>query len=384
MTLILPNGTEISPNSGLAAILNDERNPANTLLTGGTNSTRRTLLHYACRSNLPLEEIQLLVECGNANVNSQDWSGSTPLHYLCEKCDPSIATIEYLFSQGANVSISNNDSLTALHFACTTNPISLDLIRCLLANSITTVNGANDHIVNQYGKNDQTPLNYACINLGITLDVIKCLVDHGASVQCEDDEGATPLHYICNNESVSLEMVQYLVTKGADAIKLDYHGRSTLHYACRNSIISVDIIEFLVNQGVDVNARCKFDHTPVQFLFRGKNNDTPIEAIQMLWSRGADLQCHVPYYDTLLNSIFDDDKVNLQLLRILFDRGVRGDAESCKRMLTDTDISVSVFQWLKERTMATVLALQKKIPDDLIICIIEDLIEHAVQSEIRV
>eukprot|EP01130_Rhizamoeba_saxonica_P015538 TRINITY_DN7003_c0_g1_i1.p1 TRINITY_DN7003_c0_g1~~TRINITY_DN7003_c0_g1_i1.p1 ORF type:complete len:312 (-),score=66.78 TRINITY_DN7003_c0_g1_i1:56-928(-) len=85
-----------------------------------------TALHYAVQNN-NFEVTKLLVEKGNANVNTQNVYGKTPLHiaisYACENGqneDLVLDWVDYLLDVGANPNFSDANGVTPLHIASST------------------------------------------------------------------------------------------------------------------------------------------------------------------------------------------------------------------------------------------------------------------------
>ena len=73
-------------------------------------------------------------------------------------------------------------------------------------------NGAK---VNILCSENSTALNEAalCGNVGM----VKSLIQHGASINCNNDRNETPLHLAIGNESDSKEIVELLLQNKADA-----------------------------------------------------------------------------------------------------------------------------------------------------------------------
>ena len=120
----------------------------------------------------------------------------------------------------------------------------------------------------------------------ITLLMIACQHDHyiileklisvRADIHAQDEYGRTALHYAANNGSV--KNCDILIKNGAfinqPASKICYRllGPNTsissgsketaLHEACNRGFI--DVVKFLITKGADINAKNKYDETPIE------------------------------------------------------------------------------------------------------------------------
>ena len=120
----------------------------------------------------------------------------------------------------------------------------------------------------------------------ITLLMIACQHDHyiileklisvRADIHAQDEYGRTALHYAANNGSV--KNCDILIKNGAfinqPASKICYRllGPNTsissgsketvLHEACNRGFL--DVVKFLIAKGADINAKNKYDETPIE------------------------------------------------------------------------------------------------------------------------
>jgi len=241
------------------------------------------LLHAACKSNAPLDTIQLLLELNPDSISQRDDSGWLPLHRACAYMEPSSLTmIELLIShypEAVRVPVEDNqynselplhlalkcgasaeiiftlldhypdaakhvtdDGTIALHYgcgaACLVNTASLEVIERLVELYPDGVHHAGDEVT--------LPLHCACFSYGPSVEIVKFLIDQypdGAKTQ--DVLGWFPLHRAaCHG---SLGIVQVLVESYPDAVKAkDGDGRLALHLACKFGS-SREVVEFLVD-----------------------------------------------------------------------------------------------------------------------------------------
>ena len=70
------------------------------------DSSGFTPLHYACKNGL-LEMVEILVKNDNININAIDDTGSTPLYYAVDRQD--VAIIRLLIDNGADPLVRNSE-----------------------------------------------------------------------------------------------------------------------------------------------------------------------------------------------------------------------------------------------------------------------------------
>lgn len=82
-----------------------------------------------------------------------------------------------------------------------------------------------------------TALHLACE--GGHMEIIKLLVDHGATIDVNDEWGFTP--FLVAAEMKSLEVVRYMEEKGADINRVSKAGLTSLHLAAKgNSVLTLE------------------------------------------------------------------------------------------------------------------------------------------------
>jgi ankyrin repeat protein len=242
----------------------------------------RTILHWACKhiNKLPLEIFKVLITLG-ADVNAQDNSNDTPLHYAIRCFNQNkggdIAVLTYLLTQtNVNVNIKGEDGYTLLHIACINiNRLPLDIFKVLIETmgwDVNTQDNNNDtplhcaircfdpddsdgitvstYLLNQTNINvnikgscDSTILHAACLNINkIPLDIFKVLIEtHGADVNAQDANNDTPfhlafLHFGLDNDGLITILTYLLSHKTVNVNIKDTNDRNLLHWACMDNL----------------------------------------------------------------------------------------------------------------------------------------------------
>lgn len=195
--------------------------------------------------------------------------------------------------------------------------------------------------VNAGGKNGQTALMAAAF-AGAT-DNARFLIKKGALVNARDNEGRTPLIYAV--QSGNSNIVELLLDKGADVnTEDDKRGETALMYAACNG--DADVVQTLLSGRADVNARAKNGETPLEcsvlggytaaarlLLDGGADMDSKnlalfeaasrgdTDMIELLISKGADVNAKNEDGDSVLKSAVSKNKVNMAVVRLLLDEG---------------------------------------------------------------
>ena len=278
-----------------------------------------TLLHIACKYNLPSEirylteeahydqglpndtgELPLHIACAhksleivklvssNSNVNSKDTKfGNTPLHiacwceafgiitYLVEEKDAdlnipdncgklplhvvcsigSLLETVKLVSQCDDVNHQDNDGNTALHIACET--CTLEVVKYLVAERKCKQTLQN--------KDRQLPFHVACYEG--TLEKVKLVCsDCNVDANAQTKTGDTAMHIACEN--VNLELVKYLLQeKECNPLIPNSHGELPLHKVCKQNCSSLDdiicIIKMVSTPDFNCNIQTNSRDTPL-------------------------------------------------------------------------------------------------------------------------
>lgn len=221
-----------------------------------------------------------------ASENENNYSKNFPIHKV-----KSIEAAKILIDNKADINIGDKDMETFLH-SCETDELAIFFID----------NGAD---VNARDKRGDTPLfNQAAHG---RKNIVEALLKKGADVNAKNNDGITPLFRAAL--AGNTEMAQFLISKGANVNAGDNNGRTPLYLAreskmaelllknganpknetlkysdtpLHNYDIKPEVIGILAKNGVDVNARNKFEKTPLETV----NN---VKAAEALINNGADI-----------------------------------------------------------------------------------------------
>ena len=162
-------------------------------------------LHFAARSNPDPEVITTLVNAG-ADVNAQDGTGLTSLHYAVVY-NPEV--LDALINAGADLNVRESRGETPLHFAAAFSP-DPTVITTLL-NAGVSVNEKGTRATSRYR---WTPL-HAAAQTNPNPKVTAILLHAGADVHGTDETFTTPLHSAATS-SRNPDVPALLLHAGAD------------------------------------------------------------------------------------------------------------------------------------------------------------------------
>jgi ankyrin repeat protein len=200
---------------------------------------------------------------GGANVDANDQTGQTALHYAAKAGQ--IAVAKLLIANGADVNAGGE--WTPLQEAAY---YSKEMVELLLAK------GANINA----GK--WTALHHALD--GGRFGIVELLLTKGADVNIRDNKGLTPLHIAAwYAASKNPEIVELLLSKGADINAKDDSGKTALSYAIENWRAGAEIVVFLIAKGADVNARDEAGRTPLWYA----QEEGQTKIVELLKKHGA-------------------------------------------------------------------------------------------------
>ncbi|KAF3288586.1 hypothetical protein TWF970_005649 [Orbilia oligospora] len=115
-------------------------------------------------------------------------------------------------------------------------------------------------------------------------EIIQLLIDHGASVDIQDDNHRTPL-FLAAGEGKK-EVVELMLRNGASIDSRDINGNTVLFFAIFRG--NQEMIQFLLDHGSQINLKNKNDFTPLFFAMCHASN----EVVELLLRNGADV--HLP------------------------------------------------------------------------------------------
>jgi ankyrin repeat protein len=211
----------------------------------------------------------------NADVNSIDDGGWTPLHYSCWErerggnlkispvvpfiCDPKHhEATKALIRGGANVSARAEEGCTPIFVAARWGYV--DAINSLLDS------GAD---VSARSKTGQTPLFMAAT--GGHVETINSLISAGASVKARDDEGRTAVFLAA--EGGFIRAIEKLHELGADLSSRDDRGCTPLFVAADE--FHVTAVEKLIELGADPSCLNYRGETPWSYVKRHSSSPPP-------------------------------------------------------------------------------------------------------------
>ena len=163
-------------------------------------------------------------------------------------------------------------------------------------------------LVESTDDSDCTPLHYAAG--GGFLELSELLVERGADVNAQSYEHETPLHWAAVRSHGAV--VELLLAQGPDTEIGDDYGRTPLLLVARETG-NVEIATALLDGGADVNARDRFDSTPLELAaWRGFTG-----AVDLFLDRGATVPAGGQEAEAL--GLFSIEKGLVRLFRVLAD-----------------------------------------------------------------
>ncbi len=236
-------------------------------ITSGTdvnirNDLLRVPLHTAISAkNIKIKNVETLISLG-ADVNARDWQGRVPLFVGADRLSreeygsttQEFLTLVHLFLQnGADINLEDNSGSTLLHFAAEAR--TPDEIQVLLDA------GADVHARTKEGL---TPLFRAATRFWNSSHVIYHLVRVGADVHAVDKRGRTPLHWAAMHGT--LDNAGMIINYDPDANARDNRGRTPLHEAAR--VGTFEVVKALIRFDADIYAEDEEGRTPLFYAER--------------------------------------------------------------------------------------------------------------------
>ena len=219
-----------------------------------------TSLHLAVKK----EEAKPGFIKAGASVNISDWSPFPSCYSSCN-----IQLVQAIIDHGAHVNVMNNRRQTALWFACCSGQV--EFVKILL-NA-----GADPNIADKNGESCLHAAVYGSCNA----ETIQNLIDHGASVNAVNGDGATALLLACG--SAKSATVDVLLKAKADPNLPDTDGDASLHAATAANC-SKETLQEIIKYGGNVNAVNKRGRTALLL----NCSYGQMDSVQVLLGAGAD------------------------------------------------------------------------------------------------
>lgn len=224
--LLVDSGADINVEDG------DDRSPLYLAIsTGHTIGINKDVLQYLIKKGAKVDNnlmdslirilrfssmepslissvLKLLVK-GGLDINAKNWCGKSPINQVIELDNSDV--LRSFIKNGADVNTTDSFGVTPI--LCTINNDDLSSRKDIL--KLLIKNGAN---VDKSYSGGITPL-INCVKYSDKINkvfpLIKLLVENGADVNAQDSFGNTALHYAMKNSSDSPSIIKYLIDHGA-------------------------------------------------------------------------------------------------------------------------------------------------------------------------
>lgn len=264
-----------------------------------------TPLHLACE-RLNVGCVRELLEESQARTDIKDNNGDTPMHYAAKQDSP--AVIQVLCSQlCVGVNELNSQGESPLHVACRLG--RGQSLKALLEGGakcdIIGASGYPIHTAMKYNEKEcvveilqadggqlqaEDPV-YGGIPLhwAKTAELCRLLLENGSAVNYLSKTGESPLHILTKKGRFEASMV--LLTHGADPNMRGQNGDTALHLAMKMD--HIELIKALIVFGADVEIHNDLGETPGLIAARSSKGTNRKILLDMLCSVGVQ-RCHPP------------------------------------------------------------------------------------------
>jgi ankyrin repeat protein len=257
--------------------------------------------------------VKMLLETGEADMDSKDYDGQTPLSWAAEKGHEAVvklllergaqiesidkyyrtplswaaengheAVVKLLLARGAQIESTDLDRRTPLSWAAENGHEAV--VKLLLARGAQIESTDLDR---------RTPLSWAAKNGHEA--VVKLLLDRGARIESTDTDYRTPLLWAA--EMGHEAVVKLLLERGAQIKSWDKYGGTPLSRAARNGHEAV--VKLLLETGkADINSKDYNGQTPLSLATK-KGHETVVE---LLLERDAQIKSRDKGFRALLSS----------------------------------------------------------------------------------
>jgi ankyrin repeat protein len=194
-----------------------------------------TTLHTAILFPSSGIHLSQLIEQNFKDINKQDRTGTSPLHWACTRGD--MLSAQLLLEWGADVNIQDNDDMTALHHACWA--CCQECVQLLL-NA-----GANLELLDSRGAAALSYIGDAGVG------IVRMLIEREANIDHRNKAGRTALHEAATHGISAV--AQELLECGANMRSLDADGRPPLHDAILHN--NPEVLALLLQNSVLVRRK---------------------------------------------------------------------------------------------------------------------------------
>eukprot|EP01087_Luapelamoeba_hula_P018391 TRINITY_DN5917_c1_g3_i1.p1 TRINITY_DN5917_c1_g3~~TRINITY_DN5917_c1_g3_i1.p1 ORF type:complete len:481 (-),score=79.01 TRINITY_DN5917_c1_g3_i1:433-1875(-) len=300
------------------ACLKGHTDVARLLIEGGAKVDGDSPPIFAAAGKGNLELVSLLLKHGaNPSAFSTQHAGCCGLHIAAEK--NYVDVVNALLKAGVDVNIrSEKQKLTPLISAACCG--STEAVRALIASKAD---------IDSQSSTGNTALMLA-IDRG-KIDVALALIESGANLEIKGQKGWTALHNAASGGDKGYkEVAEGLLKAGASVDALSETMLTPLHEAAGKSL--VDLVSLLVSHKANVNARDKFNNTPLRMCASNAqsfaNVETFKQTVQILLDAGADINAGTTINTTSLHSVVKWG--NADAVRFMLERGADPNVRTTK------------------------------------------------------
>lgn len=135
-------------------------------------------------------------------------------------------------------------------------------------------------------------------------------------------------------------------------VKNEVHGNAAIHFAAKNYEHDYEVMELLISRGADVNMLNKYDNTPLHLVLV-RDNCNP-KVIQLLVECGADVNKFNVSNSSALHFAVQSSNCKVEVLDLLLSSGAEIDAVNCVgdtpllRALRNPNCTQDVICWFVE------------------------------------
>ena len=283
----------------IKAYRTNDKNLVDFLLgTGGDDlnlqdETGNSALHYICMKG-DADLAEKLIKAG-VKINTENLRGDTPVHIAATR--GSVNIIKLLMEKGADINAQNIEGMTPLIYAIRSCqiPAAKYLITSGADKYARTKNGltAIDYVkaesldpllpffAENFPKidlNGNTPLHHAVYQNGLAM-IRNILVNDTSSLNIKNNQGLTPLMIAINK--LNYGITELLLQYGADPNTINAEENTPLHIAAFNGVCWLG--EILMEHGAGINVLNRERATPLILAALGQHR----EFVALLLRKGA-------------------------------------------------------------------------------------------------